>query len=70
MLRWKSKEKEILADTFAFRQTLTLNDFLKFSINLIDDNNKEIEFASNKKKIIISNFKIDVFLKRTKDLDH
>ena len=29
--------------------TLTLNDFLKFSINLIDDNNKEIEFASNKK---------------------
>ena len=70
MLCWKSKEKEILADTFAFRQTLTLNDFLKFSINLIDDNNKEIEFASNKKKFIILNFKIDVFLKRTKDLDH
>ena len=40
--------------------TLTLNDFLKFSINLIDDNNKEIEL----------NFKTDVFLKRTKDLDH
>ena len=70
MLCWKSKEKEILADTFAFRQTLTLNDFLKFSINLIDDNNKEIEFASNKKKFIILNFKTDVFLKRTKDLDH
>ena len=50
--------------------TLTLNDFLKFSINLIDDNNKEIEFASNKKKFIILNFKTDVFLKRTKDLDH
>ena len=50
--------------------TLTLNDLLKFSINLIDDNNKEIEFASNKKKIIILNFKTDVFLKRTKDLDH
>ena len=50
--------------------TLTLNDLLKFSINLIDDNNKEIEFASNKKKFIILNFKIDVFLKRTKDLDH
>ena len=50
--------------------TLTLNDLLKFSINLIDDNNKEIEFASNKKKFIILNFKTDVFLKRTKDLDH
>ena len=64
------EQRERLADTFAFRQTLTLNDFLKFSINLIDDNNKEIEFASNKKKFIILNFKIDVFLKRTKDLDH
>ena len=30
--------------------TLTLNDLLNFSINLIDDNNKEIEFASNEKK--------------------
>ena len=30
--------------------TLTLNDLLNFSINLIDDNNKQIEFASNEKK--------------------
>ena len=29
---------------------LTLNDLLNFSINLIDDNVKEIEFASNEKK--------------------
>ena len=34
---------------FSF-MTLTLNDLLDFSINLIDDNNKEIEFASNEKK--------------------
>ena len=43
--------------------TLTLNDLLNFSINLTDDHNKEIEFASNEKKISISNFKIDVFLR-------
>ena len=28
---------------------LTLNNFLNFSINLIDDNNKETEFVSNEK---------------------
>ena len=49
---------------------LTLNNFLNFSINLIDHNNKEIEFVSNEKYIGILNFKIDVFLKCTKDLDH
>ena len=44
--------------------TLTLNDLLNFSINLTDDNNNKIEFASNeKKKISILNFKIDVFLR-------
>ena len=30
--------------------TLTLNNLLDFSINLIDDNNKEIEFPSKVKK--------------------
>ena len=48
---------------FSF-MTLTLNDLLDFSINLIDDKNKEIEFASNEKKISILNFKTDVFLRR------
>ena len=39
----------------------SLNDFLSFSINLIDDSNKQIEFRNNEKKISILNFKIDVF---------
>ena len=43
--------------------TSTLNDLLNFSINLTDDINKQIEFASNEKKISILNFEIDVFLK-------
>ena len=47
---------------FSF-MTLTLNDLLDFSINLIDDNNKEIEFASNEKKISILNFKTDMLLR-------
>ena len=47
---------------FSF-MTLTLNDLLDFSINLIDDKNKEIEFGSNEKKISILNFKTDVFLR-------
>ena len=45
--------------------TTTLNDLLNFSINLVDDHNKQITFADNEKKIIILNFKIDVFLKWT-----
>ena len=43
--------------------TLTLNDLLNFSINLIDDHNKQIAFEENGKKITILNFKTDVFLK-------
>ena len=43
--------------------TLTLNNLLDFSINLIDDNNKEIEFPSKVKKNRILNFKTDVFLR-------
>ena len=35
---------------------LTLNDLPSFSINLIDDCNKEIGFASNKQKINILNW--------------
>ena len=43
--------------------TLTLNDLLNFSINLIDDHNKQITFEENEKKISILNFETDVFLK-------
>ena len=42
---------------------ITLNDSLNFSINSIVDKNKEIEFASNKKKISILDFTIDIFLR-------
>ena len=35
---------------------------LSFSIYSLDDNNKEINFAENEKKISILNFKIDVFM--------
>ena len=43
--------------------TSSLNDLLNFSINLIDDNNKTIEFNTGETKISILNFKIEVFLK-------
>ena len=36
---------------------------LSFSINLLDDNNKQITLAESEKKISILNFKIDVFLR-------
>ena len=50
--------------SFSFK-TLSLNDMLGFSINLIDDDNKPIEFNSRETKINILNFKIEVFLKLT-----
>ena len=43
--------------------TKTLNDLLRFSIYLLDDNNKEITFVDRKKRTSILNFKIDVFLR-------
>ena len=43
--------------------TSSLNDLLNFSINLIDDNNKTIEFNTGETKISILNFKTEVFLK-------
>ena len=43
--------------------TSTLNDLLSFHINLIDDNNKDIKFRDNLRKINILNFQIDVFQK-------
>ena len=43
--------------------TLTLNDLLNFSINVIDDNKKQVEFKDNETKLSILNFKIDVFLR-------
>ena len=47
---------------FTFETSL-LNDFLDFSINLIGDNSKAIEFNASEEKISILNFKIEVFLK-------
>ena len=52
--------------SFSFT-TLSLNDLLDFSINLIDDSNNPIEFNSREKKISILNFKIEVFLKCTEN---
>ena len=46
--------------------TKTLNNLLSFSINLLDDN-KQITFAENEKKISILNFKIDLFLRLIED---
>ena len=43
--------------------TSSLNDLLNFSINLIDNNNKTIEFNTGETKIRIFNFKTEVFLK-------
>ena len=47
---------------FSF-MTSSLNYLLNFSINLIDDKNKPINFTSGENKITILNFKMDVFLK-------
>ena len=47
---------------FPFKKN-KINDLLIFSINLLDDNNKQITFAENEKKISILNFKTDVFLR-------
>ena len=41
----------------------TLNNLLSFSIYLLDDNNKEINFVDGEKEISILNIKIDVFLR-------
>ena len=43
--------------------TRTLNDLLSFSINLLDDNNKQITFEDNEIKINVLNFKTDIFLR-------
>ena len=45
--------------------TLTLNDLLNLSINLIDDHNEPVTFENNekKKKKSMLNFKIDVIMK-------
>ena len=40
----------------------TLNDLLSFSIYLLDDNNKEINFVDSEKKSILK-FKKDIFLR-------
>ena len=47
---------------FLFMNT-TLNGLLNFSMNLVDDRNKQITFENNNKKISILNFKTDVHLK-------
>ena len=43
--------------------TLSLNDLLDFSVNLIDDRNNLIEFNCGEKEISILNFKIEVVFK-------
>ena len=46
---------------FSFK-TLSLSNLRNFSINLIDDRNKQIELSSGEQKISILNFEMDVFL--------
>ena len=43
--------------------TKILNDLLSFRIYLLYDNNQEITFEGNEKKISIRNFKIYVFVR-------
>ena len=43
--------------------TKMLNDLLSFSIYLLYDNNQEITFEGNEKKISIQNFKVYVFVR-------
>ena len=43
--------------------TKSLNDLVSFSIYLVDDNDKELDFTAGEKKISILNFQIDVFLR-------
>ena len=45
---------------FPFK-TLSLNDLFSFSMYLVDDNNKPIEFTNDEIKISILNFKIYIF---------
>ena len=64
MLYLRSKKKKNNSRDLCFPfVTSTLNDLLKFSINLIDDNNKDITFEDKEKKISILNFQINVFQK-------
>ena len=44
--------------------TKSLNDLVSFSIYLVDDDNKELDFTAAEKKISIVNFQIDAFLRR------
>ena len=53
---------------FPFKTT-SLSYLLSFSIYLIDDDNKPIEFVSSENKISILHFKIDVFSKRIENSD-
>ena len=59
----EQKEKNNSRDLCFPFVTSTLNDLSKFSINLIDDNNKDITFEDKEKKISILNFQINVFQK-------
>ena len=58
------------AGNFCFPfKTTSLSYLLSFSIYLIDDDNKPIEFVSSGNKISILHFKIDVFSKRIENSD-
>ena len=69
-INFNSLEEVKSTEHFRFPfKTLPLNNLLSFSIYLIHDNNKPIEFTNDENKISISNFKIDIFSKQTKNLD-
>ena len=67
---FNSLEEVKSAGNFCFPfKTTSLSYLLSFSIYLIDDDNKPIEFVSSENKISILHFKIDVFSKRIENSD-
>ena len=69
-VNFNSLEEVKSAGNFCFPfKTTSLSYLLSFSIYLIDDDNKPIEFVSSENKISILHFKIDVFSKRIENSD-
>ena len=63
------KEKNSEDQPFLFfLRTSTLNNMLKFSMNLIDDKNQQINYNDFENKISILNFKVDVFFEMSRKL--
>ena len=63
----KEKNSEDQPFLFFFR-TSTLNNLLKFSMNLMDDKNQQINYNDCENKISILNFKADVFFEMSRKL--